>query len=504
MRWCIAVAALSACSDYDLRDDRDAGPPVWPDIVADPPTVDFATVPEGTVVSRSLRIANRGGAPLDVSALVLGPNPAFSFPAPPAAFEVPPGGAVLQEIRYVATNATDASWVSVYSDDPDTPQLDVPLVGGALVPVLEIEPDPLSFGEIACREVGSLALHNVGGAPLTVAGVLVTGEKYTLATTPVLPIVVPPGSAAMVDVAFEPGPGADLHLGEVQVDSDDPRGVQSASLEGWGIAPPGHVDVFEQVENDWTRLDLLFFVDQSGSMGDDAANLAANFDLFIDILITSGIDYQVLAVTADSGCHNGPMITPSTPNAAAEFSAGVQGAGGTWTEAGMIVTRNAFQTATVGCNAGFLRPGVTPIAILVSDEPEQSPGGYSQYLNELLVMAPDLVISTIVGQPGSPCAENGTGYHESSAATGGADLEICNADWGTYFYEILGVIEPPLSVFTLSSTPDPATIVVTIDGAPAAGWAYDTDDNAVVFDQLSLPPPASVIEVAYDEAVTCF
>ena len=46
-------------------------------------------------------------------------------------------------------------------------------------------------------------------------------------------------------------------------------------------------------------VDVLWVIDNSGSMGDDQAALTANFPLFMEYFLNSGLDYHIGVVTTD-------------------------------------------------------------------------------------------------------------------------------------------------------------------------------------------------------------
>ncbi|MCB9561865.1 MAG: hypothetical protein H6709_15105 [Kofleriaceae bacterium] len=60
------------------------------------------------------------------------------------------------------------------------------------------------------------------------------------------------------------------------------------------------------------KIDILFVIDNSGSMGEEQANLAANFPGFISVLDQSGLDYRV-AVTSTGMDYSYTMDTPIGP-----------------------------------------------------------------------------------------------------------------------------------------------------------------------------------------------
>lgn len=507
----LAPLLLAACSDFDLQANPEGNAPVVPDIAVQPVALDFGGHALDQELVRSIRIANAGGVELDVGRILVGPSPAFGIPDPNQSWVIPPGEAVLQEVRYTPMTVGDQSFLVIISDDPDTPELEVPLSGHALVPELSVMPDPLEFGGVTrtCTDELTVDIVNTGLASLTIEEISVSGNGFVTGTDePLLPVELLPGGFLEWPVSFTPPLDGPEYGGLIRVQSDDPRGPQVGELIGFGEGVPDHTDLFEQVENDWTKIDVAFWVDQSGSMSDDQNNLANNFDTFLDILTAGGIDYNVIGVTRDSGCFNNGIITPRTANPETVFDQAVHGPGGSYNtdsrEAGLWGARAAMEASLPGgCNANWRREDVATVVVMVSDEYDQSPGAWRTYVDDVQAVDPEAVLTSVVGQPGSPCAQSAPRYQNAADATGGANLEICAADWGSYFYQIIGVIDPPLSTFVLSEIPDPATIEVEIDGEPSMAWAYDEELNAVVFPAVDLPPPASEISVYYEDVVTC-
>ena len=87
-----------------------------------------------------------------------------------------------------------------------------------------------------------------------------------------------------------------------------------------------------------------------------------------------------MVATRDDGCKNGTFITKDTAKEeiSALFQQAVDQPGGTYTEAGLMITRNAVNQVDGGeCNDGFMRDGSMVSFVLISDETEQSPSGAS-------------------------------------------------------------------------------------------------------------------------------
>ena len=60
------------------------------------------------------------------------------------------------------------------------------------------------------------------------------------------------------------------------------------------------------------KVDILFVIDDSGSMGEEQAKLAANFAPFVATLEEAGADYRIAVTTTDDGapgCGEPPSLT---------------------------------------------------------------------------------------------------------------------------------------------------------------------------------------------------
>ena len=99
-------------------------------------------------------------------------------------------------------------------------------------------------------------------------------------------------------------------------------------------------------------------------------------------------------------------------------------------------------------------------------------------------------------------AEYGSGYYEAVSYTGGEFLSICD-DWGANV-EALADASVAMSTFTLSHTPAPSTIEVTVNGAvQSGGWAYDSATNSVIFDAAFVPVEGDHVEITYSAIANC-
>jgi len=240
--------------------------------------------------------------------------------------------------------------------------------------------------------------------------------------------------------------------------------------------PGGHTEVFSQ--NAASKIDLLWVVDDSGSMADKQAKVAASFQRFMDEFSRGAIDYRVAVTTTDVFSDNAgaqgefygnPKVIASTDDdPLAEFQQNIKvGIGGSGDEAGLAAAKLALDKVNVanapilaarqrciqGCsvtNGGttcvancqtqnepeFLRPDAYLYVVFVSDEDDHSGEEaifYARSLELVKGVGNEAAVSAsaIVGDPNGPAcnARPGTKYAGAVSYTGGILGSICDASF---------------------------------------------------------------------------
>ncbi len=479
-----------------------------PTIEVFPTALDFESLALGDSSASTLTVRNIGLAPLTVVGAQISGTSAFTLPVEPDVV-LEPGTEMQFDVAFSPVNPEDAGNLEILSDDPEAPTVGVPLTGGALVGELIVLPNPLDFGEVplGCSQSGSMYVQNVGEVDLTIDTIVPLGADFGATWEFELPLLLHAGEQLEVPLTYYPN---DLVAdeGEVWITSDAIVGLTVARQRGSGTLDSSVADEWWQGNGPWTQTDIVFYVDQSGSMLDDQERLRANFTRFVGILEELDLDWQIMVVTDETGCHNESIIDADTADASGVFSRAVDGPYGRWTEAGLsLVTQALENTEPGGCNEGFLRTDAKTTAVMVSDEIEQSRQNWDVYVGRMRGYAPSIGITSIVGDIPAGCAtaDPGTGYVEASLATGGAFLSICNEDWSSYFETIASLSAlGQTDTFVLSSEPDPATLVVKVDGVlSTTGWTYDATWNAIKFDPRSIPEPGVQVQAWYDIEADC-
>jgi hypothetical protein len=184
----------------------------------------------------SLQIDNTGGWPLTVSD-ISSSDPAF-VPQTTTAVIAPGAFATVNVDFTPASVASFSGTLTITSDDPDEPTVQVTLSGAGVEPEIDLPVASLDFGEvmIGTTATASLQIHNVGGWPLTVSAIS-SGDPFAPQPPPPPDVIIPAGGSAQVDVDFTPtllGPAG----GTLTITSDDPdEPTVAVALSGVGVAP---------------------------------------------------------------------------------------------------------------------------------------------------------------------------------------------------------------------------------------------------------------------------
>jgi hypothetical protein len=404
-------------------------------------------------------------------------------------------------------------------------------------PEIAVDPSIIDFGSWPqdCRSpMIPVTISNVGTADLDVLsivlqnnadGVFRLGDEH--------PGVLAPGEEVIFQVDFMPLALVGYPTANVRITSSDTDAAEvDILLDGEGADLTEWTDRWEQ--NETGPVDVLFIIDNSGSMDGEIDNLADTFDVFINGFVALGLDYQIGVVTTDmddpaqSGHLLGPepIITPSLADPVAAFRAATdQGAAGSGSERGLEAAHVALSEPLIsGHNVGLVRPGSTLSVIVVTDENDDS----EDYIRPLDFAAwldayqgdPALTSFSAVAGPKSglfPCiaffsgisAEPAPRYWTVVNNTSGLHSSICDMDMGDILADLSVVASGMRTTFPLTLIPtDPAAVDVQIEGftVPKSitdGVSYDVATNSLLFAGDWVPLPGNAIEATYEVEGAC-
>ncbi len=304
------------------------------------------------------------------------------------------------------------------------------------------------------------------------------------------------------------------------------------------------------------KVDLLFVVDNSGSMSDDQNILAQSFGDFIKAFKDREVDYQIGVTSTDttpygngSYWNNGarvkgyinpgpgrllskfmnlPWVVPTDNNIIGHFTANAKlGTGGAGSEQGLPALELFLADDKIGkggFNEGFIREDAMLSVVVVSDEDSdiKESGMTPEKLADRLIArlgqvkgpksrgySCDFVIDLNAKMPsgGVKYPLNGSmhngypnAYLKASQKMGCRNLDI-SKNWGPDLVKIgYDIINQAEKEFKLSAKPINGSIVVKIDGKVIAadasnGYVYHSDRQTIELrgEALRMSPGAKIV-----------
>lgn len=234
----IPLLLAPACSDQGLA-DRQGPPPLGPDIRVEPAAISLGPLSAGEQARQLLTISNVGDANLALNDIRLAePTSGLRLELPTLPQTLAPGTRAQATVVFDAVVTRAQVPVRVSSDDADQPELDVPVDAQALLPWLQITPDPYDFGVVTPGEVrpGQVWLENVGNVDLAVDRVLLLAESIALTQEPGLPWSLAPGEILPLDLQFSPETRGD-EVAQLWVGGSSWLGDSMATVKGHGGWP---------------------------------------------------------------------------------------------------------------------------------------------------------------------------------------------------------------------------------------------------------------------------
>jgi len=216
------------------------GDPV-PDITVNPLSHNYGSVAVGQSASTAINIKNDGGANLSISGLSLaGPDSAeFDF-VDPGAFVLAAGASQNVQASFTPSSvAAKSASLSIASDDPDEPSVQVSLQGaGALLePDILVTPITHNFGSVTVTQSRSqsVVIKNDGTSVLNVFSTDLSGSNtgdFSVSNGGVFNLA--PGASRTLQVGFNPS-SVGVKNAVLQLVSDDPdEPLVAVNLSGTG------------------------------------------------------------------------------------------------------------------------------------------------------------------------------------------------------------------------------------------------------------------------------
>lgn len=276
-------------------------------------------------------------------------------------------------------------------------------------------------------------------------------------------------------------------------------------------------EIFTQNSGKQGDVDILWVIDDSGSMADEQDSLGRNFKSFIDQFLVKDIDFKMAITTTDgTSTRNGKMVGDSSKLTRASakgnktafinnFTKWVKvGTSGSGIEQG-LKTSTSFMDRYA---SSFLRSDAFLVVVYLSDEEDQSDKKVSEYIAKLQALKTNKgmvkAYSIVATKNGSKASWETAGlrYSEVSTATAGTTSDI-KKDFANVLLDMGGTIVNLMDSFALNESPYKDQVEVLVSGVKVeSGYTFNASTRSIKFDANALPAEGSKVEVRYKVKAT--
>ena len=212
-----------------------------PNISVTPTTLAFGNVVVGTTSApQTVTISNTGTADLTVTNVVLTGDTDFDVASTTCVVPVlAPGASCSADVVFTPSSVGGkTALVTITSDDPDTPSLEVTLTGTGVVeePDITVTPTSVDFGSVTVGDSDSrtVTVKNDGTADLVITSVSTPADPFSVTDDGCSGQTLAPAASCAVTVDFAPT-SAGAFSDSIVISSDDPdESTVTVSLSGEG------------------------------------------------------------------------------------------------------------------------------------------------------------------------------------------------------------------------------------------------------------------------------
>ncbi len=273
-------------------------------------------------------------------------------------------------------------------------------------------------------------------------------------------------------------------------------------------------------------VDILFIIDDSGSMQSHQNNLSTNIDLFIAELSNNSVLDWRIGVTTSSWNGTGYGSLTGTPAFVDKNTANFKSIlknnllVGTWGDPNEVFIETAAgATSSVnlaGPNKSFFRQDALLVIFFITDTEDQgvvTPANAFSSLVSFKNGDPKKLVSYAVLADPNNCEGEGvqpTLIREFLRLTNGKEFSLCDPKFGQNLASIANdILDKIEMVIRLRQRPVVSTITVqfgtqTIPNDPAVGWVYDPIRNVIIISkdlELKPEPKGTQLEVKFIAAI---
>jgi hypothetical protein len=493
------LSLLLACQDYTINEKLQGEPIIAPDFI------DFGHLRSGQETGlRQIIFSNGGDAPLNVDYIeIVGER----FDVNTSSFTVEPLAWHALDLTYIPeTFEFNEGYLDVYLEGQEDPVSSVWFQGWGDAPVLTVDPPSVDYGALSedCETLQEISFTNDGNLDLVITDIqqlasLPQQITANYGSLPGFPWIIIPQARISFWTEFS-AVGLSLHSLNLKVASNDPHEpVKDVFVEGETMISTTMIETF--VQGSSIFVDIIWVIDNSGSMSNLQYQLASNFSNFMTLFMSHSPNFQMAFITTDDPSFvNSIYFTQNDTNLINDASYLISniGTSGSANEKGLQMLLNSMAV-----NSPWLRPGANLVAIFLSDErdwSDYSPTYYATQFDARYAPGTFLPFAIIGDVPGGcTSAQAGWGYWEIVDHYNTSWWSICDIDWGTQMQDIAQAVIDSSSYILDHPSPKEETISVYINGQEVReGWHYYPSSNSIGFDQDKAPEAGDTVEISYE------
>lgn len=287
----------------------------------------------------------------------------------------------------------------------------------------------------------------------------------------------------------------------------DSRGFQSEASVSWTVTSLTRTLKHNIEISEYRKWDILFIVDNSGSMAYEQKNMAERTKNFLSVL--RGLDWQIAVTTTDPRNVNlgdgrfipvtasGDFILTSAVDeveAQARLSATLQRPEtGSGSEQGIRSTYRVVERSRDGVHKEFFRDGAHFAVVLISDEDESAntdkndPELLLKKIGDTFDNQKNFLFNSIITVPGDTKCRSTDGYSYGerykmiSDLTGGVIGSVCESDYAAQISGIAQKIRNMAQSLTLSCLPIAGEPIVITRNGVAVTDAFTVNGVTISF-----------------------
>jgi hypothetical protein len=247
----ILLVTMLAGFVYVCGNIADAGV-AFPKISVVPKSVNFGKISVTATSQSVITIQNTGASDLNITSVTIaGPG---EFTETNNCAIVSPAGSCAITLTFEPTSIGNKNaTLSISSNDPKKPSLNVKLVGTALPPKIAISPSSLNFGSIEAGNISlsrTVTINNAGISDLIIEGIGITGPNASEFVQENDCTTIAEGETCVITGAFKPT-SAGKKRAMLSISSSDPKKPTfNVKLSGTASSPSSGTAIWDSSQWD--------------------------------------------------------------------------------------------------------------------------------------------------------------------------------------------------------------------------------------------------------------